>query len=205
MVDPKTVQKAAELITAGKIVAIPTDTVYGLAADATSDKAVKRVFQVKGRSKSKPLSINVSSLEMAKEIAYISKKAEKLIKAFWPGALTIILPLKEGAKISKLVTAGHPTVGIRIPSHPFAIELMNHLHIPITSTSANIAGHPSPLNAAMVEEQLGKKINFIVDGGSTKLTDNSTIIDMSEEKPMLIRDGAISIADIEKVIGKVIY
>lgn len=203
MIDKSIIEKAAQLIKAGKIIAFPTDTIYGLGADATSDKAVKKVFRIKGRSINKSLSINVPNLEMAKKIAIISPLAQKLIKAFWPGALTIVLPLREKNMLSPFITAGRGTIGIRIPSHPIPIELMKNLDIPITSTSANISGYPSPLNTQMVNDQLGKKIDFIIDGGTTNLKESSTIIDMSEDVPTLIREGALALSDIEKVIGKV--
>ena len=203
MLDIKAIEKAAELIKKGKIVAVPSDAVYGLAADATSDSAVKKIYRIKGRSPNNPLTINVPNVKMLQKMAHLGAKAEKLIAAFWPGSLTIVLPIKASAKLSKWLLAGRPTLGVRIPSHPIIIELMKYLDTLIISTSANVSGRPSPLNAAMVREQIGDKIDFVLDGGPTSLQEHSTIIDLSQDMPILVREGPVKIEEIERIIGKV--
>lgn len=194
--------KATELLNQGKVVAIPTETVYGLAANAFDENAVKQIFEIKGRPLFNPLIVHIKSIDYLNKVAEnIPPKALLLAKRFWPGALTLVLPKKE--IIPNIVTADKATVGIRVPSHPITLQLLNHLDFPLAAPSANPFGYISPTKAHHVITQLGDKIDFILDGGSCEKGIESTIIGFENEEPILYRVGAISIEEIEKYVGKI--
>lgn len=196
------INKAVEFLNQGKVVAIPTETVYGLAANAFDENAVRQIFEIKGRPLFNPLIVHIKSIDYLDKVAEnIPSKALQLAQHFWPGALTLVLPKKDS--IPNIVTAGKETVGVRVPSHPVAIQLLNKLDFPLAATSANPFGYISPTKAIHVETQLGNKIPFILDGGNCEKGIESTIIGFENEKPLVYRVGAISIEEIEKCIGKI--
>ena len=192
---------AAHLVAGGGLVAFPTETVYGLGADATNGEAVASIFAAKGRPRFNPLIVHVENLEQAQRHAEFSDMARTLAKAFWPGALTLVLPRRADTRLSQLVSAGLDTVALRVPSNSIARELLRVSSRPIAAPSANVSGSVSPTTAAHVLEGLGGKVNFILNGGSTLLGLESTVIGFDKGKPVLLRPGAIGRADIEAIAG----
>ncbi len=190
----------AKYIQAGEVVAFPTETVYGLGADATNPDAVAKIFAAKGRPTDNPLIVHVASIEQIERyVSEVSPVAKSLIEAFMPGPLTVVLP--SNGKISDLVTAGLDTVGIRIPDHPAAQELISKANLPIAAPSANLSGKPSPTSAIHVFQDLNQKIKAILDGGSTGVGLESTVVDCTGEKPEIIRPGGVTQSEIEEVLG----
>jgi len=184
------VQRAAELLRAGEVVALPTETVYGLAANAFDARAVGRIFQVKGRPAHNPIIVHVSSIAMAKRcVARWPALASKLAKAFWPGPLTLVLPRAKA--IPGVTTAGGPTVGVRWPSHPFIQAVIRECGFPLAAPSANPSNRVSPTNAEHVRKYLGNRIRLIVDGGQAQVGIESTVLDISSSPPRLLRPGMI--------------
>jgi L-threonylcarbamoyladenylate synthase len=184
------VQRAAEFLRGGEVVALPTETVYGLAANALDARAVERIFQVKGRPAHNPIIVHVASLEMAKHcVANWPDLAGSLAKAFWPGPLTLVLP--RAKEIPAIVTAGGPTVGVRWPSHPFIQAVIRECKFPLAAPSANLSNRVSPTTAEHVRKYLGGKISLIVDGGQTQVGIESTVLDISGWPPRLLRPGMI--------------
>jgi len=196
--------KAAALLKQGELVAIPTETVYGLAGNALDNAVVAKIFAVKDRPEFDPLIVHVPSLLAAEEyVTSIPKKAERLAQLFWPGPLTIVLTKKDD-RIPPLVTSGLPTVGLRCPDHTLTRKLLAALPFPLAAPSANPFGYVSPTSAQHVNDQLGKKINYILDGGVCTVGIESTIIGFENpEKPVIYRLGGLSTERIEAVIGKV--
>lgn len=198
----KDINKAKQLLERGQLVAIPTETVYGLAANALDAEAVTGIFRVKNRPRFDPLIVHVSSLEKVGLYADdIPANATKLADAFWPGPLTLLLPRK--SVIPDLVTAGLPTVGIRCPDHPLTRELLSALAFPLAAPSANPFGYVSPTTPRHVEEQLGEKIPYILDGGACQVGIESTIVGFDNGQGIVYRTGGLKLEDIERVIGKV--
>jgi L-threonylcarbamoyladenylate synthase len=196
------IKKASKLLKAGNVVAIPTETVYGLAANVFDEKAVKKIFEIKGRPLFNPLIVHIKSIEDLQNVATnIPPKAWILANYFWPGPLTLVLPKKK--TIPYVVTAGKETVGVRIPSHPVALALLEEVDFPLAAPSANPFGYISPTNAAHVQKQLGTKIPFILDGGNCEKGIESTIIGFENDEPVLYRVGAISKEAIEKCVGPI--
>ena len=196
------VQRAAELLRAGEVVALPTETVYGLAANALDEKAVAKIFQIKGRPANNPIIVHVASNEMAQ--ACVTKwpdLAEKFSKAFWPGPLTLVLPRAE--KIPAIVTAGGETVGVRWPGHPFIQAVIQECGFPLAAPSANLSNQISPTNAEHVHEQLASKISLIVDGGQSQVGIESTVLDLTVSPPHILRPGMIHAESIAAVVGEV--
>ena len=194
--------KASTLLKEGKVVAIPTETVYGLAANAFNEEAVKQIFEIKQRPFFNPLIVHIKSIDYLEVVAHnIPQIALELAKEFWPGALTLILPKRD--IISSIVTGGKDTVGIRIPSHPIALELLNQLEFPLAAPSANPFGYISPTTSEHVKKQLGNKIPMILEGGSCEKGIESTIVGFENNQPILYRVGAISKETIEAFIGKI--
>lgn len=189
---------AAEIIKKGGIIAFPTETVYGLGANGLNVEACSKIFAVKGRPSTKPLSLHVASLEMAEKIAKITAQAEKLFKKFCPGALTIIL--HKNKIVSDYVTGEKSSVGIRIPANEVALRLIELVGVPIAAPSANLSGFEPPKTAQEVFENLSGKIPVILDGGACKFGISSTIIDLTSEKPQILRHGAISDEKIWEVL-----
>jgi len=198
----RTILRAAEIIKKGGIVAFPTETVYGLGADAFNPLAVARIFEVKRRPYFDPLIVHVANPSDVRKLAKeILSNAKKLIERFWPGPLTIVL-LKE-EDIPDIVTAGLPTVAIRMPNHPMALSLIKESKCPIAAPSANPFGYLSPTTAEHVRDQLGDQVDLILDGGPCPVGIESTILSFLEEKPRLLRPGGVSLEEIESIIGKV--
>jgi L-threonylcarbamoyladenylate synthase len=184
------VERAVELLRAGEAVALPTETVYGLAANALDAKAVARIYEIKGRPAHNPIIVHVASVQMAKRcVSQWPALADKLARAFWPGPLTIVLPrVKE---IPDNVTAGGDTVGVRWPSHPFIQEVIRACDFPLAAPSANLSNQISPTNADHVARQLDGKIPLIVDGGQSQVGLESTVLDLTVTPPRLLRPGMI--------------
>ncbi len=194
--------KAAALIRAGELVALPTETVYGLAADATSGEAVARIFETKGRPRFNPLIAHVSNLEMAHENAVFDELALKLAEKFWPGPLTLVLPLADRAVIHPLATAGLDTLAIRMPRSEFTRSLIGEVGRPLAAPSANRSGRISTTSAADVEAELGDRIPLIVDGGPTPVGVESTIVRVSNGRLTLLRPGGLASDAIEDAAGQ---
>lgn len=195
-------QKAQELLKAGELVAIPTETVYGLAANAFDAKAALRIFEVKRRPSFDPLIVHTYSLGMARSfLKEIPEEAHKLASAFWPGPLTLLLPKNE--KIPDIVTSGLPDVAVRIPRHPLSLDLLKGLDFPLAAPSANPFGYISPTTAQHVEEQLGNRIPYILDGGSCEVGVESTIIGFEGHKTIVYRLGGMSLEDLEPYCSEI--
>lgn len=200
---PADVEQAAALIQAGELVAFPTETVYGLGADATNEVAVKRVYQAKGRPSDNPLIVHVASVAMVERFAAtIPDRARQLMTAFWPGPLTIILPVKPGA-LSKTVTGGLTTVAFRFPDNRATRNLIELAGVPLVGPSANTSSKPSPTLARHVYHDLHGKIAGILDDGPTRVGVESTVLDLSTATPVILRPGAVTKAAIEAVIGPI--
>ncbi|WP_208560971.1 L-threonylcarbamoyladenylate synthase [Marinilactibacillus kalidii] len=195
--------EAASLLKKGEVVTFPTETVYGLGADATNETAVKKVYEAKNRPADNPLIIHVASIDQARAYAQeVPEKAEKIMAAFWPGPCTIVL--KKQGPLAATVTAGLDTVGIRMPNHPIALELIRLTGKPLAAPSANSSGKPSPTSAAHVAHDLNGKIAGIVEGGETGVGLESTVLDLSDpSQPTILRPGGVSQEEIEAVIGPV--
>ncbi len=194
--------RAARLLREGEVVAIPTETVYGLAANALNADAVVKIFEVKNRPHFDPLIVHVASIEDAKKITIdFNEKAQLLADAFWPGPLTLVLKKKNS--VPDLVTSGLDSVGIRMPQHPTTLALLRSLDFPLAAPSANPFGYISPTSAQHVADQLGDKIPFILEGGACRVGIESTIIDLTTDTPVILRMGGISAEDITACIGPV--
>ena len=201
-VDEKALKKAEALLLAGQVVAFPTETVYGLGAWAFSEEGIRRVYEAKGRPSDNPLIVHVApGMDLHEIASEIPEKAKELMKRFWPGPLTLILPKTD--KVPLRVTGGLSTVAIRMPSHPAAMELIGKTGLPIVAPSANTSGRPSPTSARHVMEDLQGKIPLILDGGDCQVGLESTIVDLTEEIPMILRPGAITLAMLEDAVGEV--
>lgn len=195
------IKDAATLINAGELVAFPTETVYGLGADATNEQAVKKVYAAKGRPSDNPLIVHVASIEtVEKYAAFISDAAYRLMKQFWPGSLTMIFKLKPNA-FSKTVTGGLETAAFRFPDNQATLNLINISGRPLVGPSANTSGKPSPTTANHVYHDLNGKIAGILDDGPTRVGVESTVLDMSTDEPVILRPGAVTKEQIENVIG----
>jgi len=194
--------EALALLKAGKLVAIPTETVYGLAANALDADAVIHIFETKNRPHFDPLIVHVADANQVKEVAtHISDDAYRLMEVLWPGPLTIVLPKHE--RVPHIVTSGLDTVGVRMPNHTLTLELLRALPFPLAAPSANPFGYISPTSALHVAEQLGDRIPFILDGGECTIGVESTIIDCSQETPTILRLGGTAVETIEEIIGPV--
>lgn len=202
MKNDETIHQAAQIIRNGGIVAFPTETVYGLGADAFNPLAVARIFEVKRRPYFDPLIVHVAHpADMKNLVKEIPSNAKKLTERFWPGPLTVVLLKDEN--IPEIVTAGLSTVAIRMPSHPMALSLIKESKCPIAAPSANPFGYLSPTTAEHVRDQLGDQVDLILDGGPCPVGVESTIVSFLEERPRLLRPGGVSLEEIESVIGKV--
>lgn len=201
-VDPEIIEKAARLIRQGGTVAFPTETVYGLGANGLDPEAVARIFAAKGRPADNPLILHISRI---KDVFYLAEavplKAQVLMEAFWPGPLTLVLPSR--SIIPSGVTAGLGTVAIRMPAHPVALALIEAAKRPIAAPSANRSGYPSPTTAGHVLDDLEGRIDAIIDGGPTGLGLESTVLDLTEAQPIVLRPGGITREQLEEVIGQV--
>jgi len=193
---------AADWLSRGEVVAIPTETVYGLAGNALDENAVSRVFDAKQRPRQNPLIVHVAGADRLEEfVTHVPENARKLAARFWPGPLTMVLPKSD--RISLSVTAGQSTVAVRVPDHPLTLALLKELPFPLVAPSANPYGYISPTTAEHVERQLGDRIPYILDGGACKKGIESTIIGFNGETPVLYRAGSLPIEAIEAVVGQV--
>ncbi|MHA1730797.1 MAG: L-threonylcarbamoyladenylate synthase [Promethearchaeota archaeon] len=198
---PASIGLAAEAIRSGGLVAFPTETVYGLGANAFDPVACAGIFEAKQRPKFDPLIVHVASVEQAEELAGpLNPQARKLAGAFWPGPLTLVLP--KTPAVPGIVTAGLPTVAVRFPSHPVARELISRAGVPIAAPSANKFGGLSPTTARHVVEELGERVEFVLDGGRCPVGVESTIVKVGDP-PVLLRPGGLPLEDLERCIGRV--
>jgi L-threonylcarbamoyladenylate synthase len=194
-------EPAARCLQDGGLVAFPTETVYGLGADATNARAVARLYEAKGRPSFNPLIAHVCGLQAARQIARFDETSLRLAETFWPGPLTLVLPKAATCAVSDLATAGLETIAVRVPAHPVAREILRVLGKPVVAPSANISGHVSPTTAAHVLGDLAGRIDLIVDGGPVSVGVESTIVGCFET-PLLLRPGGLPREDIERVLGQ---
>ncbi|MES2491840.1 MAG: L-threonylcarbamoyladenylate synthase [Pseudomonadota bacterium] len=199
--NPAAIAAAAAHLRSGNLVAVPTETVYGLAARADSTSAVAAIYRAKGRPDFNPLIVHVLSTAAAAELAEIDDRARALAQAFWPGPLTLVLPLRNGAAVAPAVTAGLPTIALRCPAHPVMQQLLASAGVPLAAPSANRSGAVSPTTAAHVAESLGSSVDFILDGGTCPQGIESTIVALRPHGWTVLRPGPITIAQIEEVLG----
>ena len=200
--DAAAVAEAAEVLRGGGLVAVPTETVYGLAARADSGAAVAAIYRAKGRPDFNPLIVHVAGLEQAEKLALFDARARGLARHFWPGALTLVLPLRDGAGIAPAVTAGLPTVALRCPAHPIMQSLISATGLPLAAPSANRSGGVSPTCAEHVAASLGSKVELILDGGACQAGIESTIIALREGGDwQVLRPGPISVAELSAMLG----
>lgn len=192
---------AARYLRDGGLVAFPTETVYGLGADATNAGAIARLYEAKGRPAFNPLIAHVGDLEAACRVARFDAQAILLAKAFWPGPLTLVLPKAPGCPVADLATAGLDTIAVRVPSHPVAQKILRAFGGPVVAPSANLSGHVSPTTAAHVQHDLEGRIELIVDGGAVEVGVESTIVGCFDI-PMLLRPGGVPRGEIERVLGR---
>jgi L-threonylcarbamoyladenylate synthase len=197
-----TIEEAVQALGKGELVVVPTETVYGLAADGLNEQAVRALYEVKGRHLNKPIMLQVSHTEMLSEIVTsVPAFAQILIEKYWPGPVSIVLKKKSG--VSNILSAGTNTIGIRMPNQPKTLQIIEKLGRPLAVPSANISGAQSPVTVQEVEQQLeGLEIAGIVDGGDSQYGVESTIVDLTEEKPKILREGAISGSDILRTLNK---
>lgn len=196
--------RGAELIRQGALVAFPTETVYGLGADATNDTSVAGIFAAKGRPDFNPLIVHVPSLQQAQQLVTFSPLAIKLAEQFWPGALTLVLPRAADSPISQLATAGLDTIAIRVPAGPVAQAFLKTANKPIAAPSANKSGKVSPTTAAHVADDLGAAVGLVIDGGACPLGVESTIVSVMGDDVLLLRPGGVPVEDIEAATGRTI-
>ncbi|MFZ7093325.1 L-threonylcarbamoyladenylate synthase [Primorskyibacter sp. 2E233] len=198
--DAEGLERAAALLHQGALVAFPTETVYGLGADAGNDRAVARIYEAKGRPSFNPLIVHLADLDAVKDLVVWNDNADAVAQAFWPGPLTLVLPLRDGAKISKLVTAGLDTLAVRMPEAPVARALLHAFGGPVAAPSANRSGQISPTRAAHVLEGLSGRIEAVVDGGPCQVGLESTILGLAG-KPTLLRPGGITLDALSETLG----
>lgn len=200
--NPQAVVNAADLLRAGQVVAIPTETVYGLAANALDGQAVRKIFEAKGRPADNPLIVHIASFEQIYDlVSHLPDAAWQLAAAFWPGPLTMVLPKTEN--VPDEVCAGLETVGVRMPDHDLAVQLIETAGVPLAAPSANISGKPSPTSAKHVLDDMNGKISAILDGGKCQVGVESTVISLVDEVPRLLRPGGITLEMLREVLGEV--
>lgn len=201
-IDNSIIKRASDIIKSGDIVAFPTETVYGLGADGLNSKAVAKIFKAKGRPSDNPLILHVSNVSQVKELVEsISEEAEKCIEEFWPGPLTLIF--KKSQIVPDIITAGLDTVAIRMPNNKIALNIIKEAGTPIAAPSANTSGRPSPTKAEHVKMDLDGKIPMIVDGGSTEIGLESTVLDLTESIPVILRAGGVTLEQLRDLLGEV--
>lgn len=195
------VAEAARLIRAGRLVAFPTETVYGLGADACQDAAVAAIFAAKDRPAFNPLIVHVATIEAAAALVEFDALAGDLAAAFWPGPLTLVLPRRRDCPVSLLASAGLETVAVRVPNHPVALALLEAAGVPVAAPSANRSEEVSPTTAVHVAESLGERVDLILDGGPCRVGLESTVLDLSGDRPTLLRPGGIPAEALEARLG----
>lgn len=197
-----TIQQAASILATGGVVAFPTETVYGLGANAKNDASVVKIFETKTRPQTNPLIIHVADLSLAKQFAKFPTSAAALAQHFWPGPLTLVLERVENSGLSEKIYAGNTTVAIRIPAHPLALSLLQNFSGPVAAPSANRSGHVSPTTADHVANDLGDQVDMILDGGPTTKGIESTIVQVFDDHVELLRPGSITSAEIATALDK---
>lgn len=195
------IASAAKVLEDRGLVAFPTETVYGLGANGLDGKAVSSIFMAKGRPSDNPLILHFGAPEDVSKVALVDERAKRIMDSFWPGPLTLVLPVREC--VPKEVTAGLNTVGVRMPSHPVALALLQSCPFPIAAPSANASGRPSPTDAQAVATDLGDKVHMILDGGSTDLGVESTVLDVTGERPVLLRPGGFPLEALVELLGPI--
>jgi L-threonylcarbamoyladenylate synthase len=195
--------RAAALLRAGRLVAFPTETVYGLGGDATNERAVAEIFAAKGRPRFNPLIVHVPGLAEAEALVVLDAPARQAAARFWPGPLSLVLPRRADSGLSLLASAGLDTVAIRAPAHPVAQALLRETGRPIAAPSANRAGRVSPTEAAHVADELGEDVALILDAGATQVGLESTVIDLSAGIPVLLRPGAVTLEQLTELLGPI--
>jgi L-threonylcarbamoyladenylate synthase len=198
------IEAAATALRQGELVAFPTETVYGLGADAIDDRAVARIFEAKGRPRFNPLIVHFPDRAAIDPFAVFGKTAEKLASRFWPGALTLVLPRRPGCRLSLLVSAGLDTVAVRVPAHGGAHRLLRAAGVPVAAPSANRSGRLSPTTAQHVAEDLGDRVALILDGGSCEIGLESTVLDVTGGTPAILRQGGGTQEEIETALGSAV-
>jgi len=202
--DPAALAAAAAVLKRGGLVAVPTETVYGLGANALDADAASRIFEAKDRPADNPLIVHVDSLEMARSlVADWPEAAERLARAFWPGPLTLVLP--KASRVPDLVTAGLPAVALRMPAHPVALALIREAGLPIAAPSANRSGRPSPTDAAHVLADMDGRIDMILDGGPAAVGIESTVLSLLSDPPMVLRPGGVSLDQLREIDPRIGY
>jgi L-threonylcarbamoyladenylate synthase len=202
LIHSEAIKRAAAYLRQGKLVAFPTETVYGLGAIATSRDSVAKIYEAKGRPSDNPLIIHIGKKEqLAQWVRRFPENAQKLAEKFWPGPLTMVLPHRDN--LAENVTAGLSTVAVRMPDHPVALALLNEVGIPVAAPSANRSGKPSPTTAEHVLNDLDGRIDGILDGGPTGIGVESTVVDVSGEIPLLLRPGGITLEQLQETLGEV--
>ena len=199
--DDDAIVKAARVLLCGELVAFPTETVYGLGGDATNDRAVARIFEAKGRPRFNPLIVHFAEIDSARAQAVFDRRADLLAARFWPGALTLVLPRRPDCAVSLLASAGLGTLAVRLPRHPVAHRLLVACGRPIAAPSANVSGKISPTTAEHVARSLGTKAAMILDGGRCPIGVESTVLDLTEPTPVLLRPGGVTAEEITDAIG----
>lgn len=200
-VNDASIAQAAALLKAGELVALPTETVYGIAADARNGDAVKKIFAAKGRPQDNPLIVHIYGMEMlAGIVAEVPARAQKLAAAFWPGPLTMVLP--RGCEVSSVTCAGLDTVGVRMPSHPVVQAVIQASGVAFAAPSANLSGKPSPTNAADTYADMQGRLPLVLDGGESAVGVESTVVTLVGEHPMLLRPGYVTKEELETVLGE---
>jgi L-threonylcarbamoyladenylate synthase len=200
---PEAIERAAALLRAGELVAFPTETVYGLGADATNDAAVAAIFSAKGRPHFNPLIVHVVRLPAAERLAVFDDRARLVARHFWPGPLTLVLPRREDNGLSPLVSAGLRTVALRSPMHGVDRDLLMEAGLPIAAPSANRSGRVSPTSAADVAAELGDRVSLILDGGPCRFGIESTVLDLTAPVPVLLRPGTVTLEELAEKLGAV--
>jgi L-threonylcarbamoyladenylate synthase len=191
---------AQSAIEQGKLIGFPTETVYALAADASNDEAVSRIYAAKKRQENKPLSLLVKDVAQIRELCEVNVQAEILLRAFAPGPLTLVLPLKEGHNLSRRVNPGMTTIGVRIPDHPIAQAVLHAMAVPLVGTSANLTGEAEALSAADMAQTLGDEVAVIIDGGKSQLGVASTVIEVTQTSLTILRQGSVTKEQLETVL-----
>ena len=197
--------KAAEILQGGGLVAFPTETVYGLGADALNDLSVAKIYAAKGRPSFNPLIVHVATVAEALALGEFSGDALKLAHMFWPGPLTLVVPRRVDCKVSLLASAGLPSIALRVPAHPLALELLQKVGLPLVAPSANPSGRISPTTASHVHDGLGNKVDYVLDGGPCAVGVESTIISFLDEGPRLLRAGGLARGVIEAALGQTLH
>ncbi len=200
---PAEIDRAAALLGAGRLVAFPTETVYGLGADASDDEAVAAIFEAKGRPQFNPLIIHVLRASDAERVARVDDRAALLMQRFWPGPLSLVLRRAPGSAVSLLASAGLDTLALRAPAHPVAQELLRASGVPIAAPSANRSGRVSPTTADHVESELGGRIAAILDGGPCRIGIESTVLDLTAKRPVLLRPGGVALEELAAILGEI--